>query len=86
MKWYEWVFDGMGTALISFISGFISYKVATKRISKQFQSAKNDSLQKQEMFIENGANESNVQDIIKQTQKAGDGADQIQCGGFKNGK
>lgn len=86
MEWYEWVFDGIGTTVIGAICSFIGYKAAVKKIGKQSQTAENDSKQKQEMVIENTDGEKNVQNTIKQNQKAGDRAEQIQCGGFRCGK
>ncbi len=86
MVWYEWVFDGIGTTIIAAICSFISYKAAVKQIGKQSQVAGNDSKQKQEMIIEGKGAEQDVQNTIKQTQKAGNQSEQIQCGGFKNGK
>lgn len=86
MEWYEWVFDGIGTTVIGAICSFIGYKAAVKKISKQSQTAGDDSKQKQEMLIENEDVETNVQSFIIQTQKAGNNAEQIQCGGFKSGK
>ena len=86
MEWYEWVFDGIGTAIIGFLSGLISYKAAVKKMSKQVQKAGNDSKQKQEMTIENTEEGKNVQRTIKQVQKAGNNATQVQTGRFENGK
>lgn len=86
MEWYEWVFDGIGTTIIAAICSFISYKAAVKKIGKQSQVAGDNSKQKQEMIIEGMEDERNVQNTINQTQKAGNYAEQIQCGGFKNGK
>ena len=86
MEWYEWVFDGIGTTLISAICSFIGYKAAVKKMSKQSQIAGDDSKQKQEMFVDGMEDDKNVQSTIKQTQKAGDRAEQFQCGGFHSGK
>lgn len=86
MEWYEWVFDGIGTTLVAAICSLISYKAAVKRIGKQSQIAGDDSKQKQELTIESGRGGRNVQSTIKQTQKAGNNAEQIQCGGFRNGE
>ena len=86
MEWYEWVFDGIGTMVIGAICSFIGYKAAIKKISKQSQTARNNSKQNQEMFIENMDGDKNVQSTINQTQKAGNNAEQFQCGGFRNGK
>ena len=86
MEWYEWVFDGIGTTIIGAICSFIGYKAAVKKISKQSQIARDDSKQKQAMFIDNTESDGNMQSTIKQTQKAGDRAEQIQCGGLHSGK
>ena len=86
MEWYEWVFDGIGTTIIGAICSFIGYKAAVKKIGQQSQRAGDDAKQKQEMIVENVEGEKNVQSSIKQTQKAGNNAEQIQCGGFKGGK
>lgn len=86
MEWYEWVFDGIGTTVIGAICSFIGYKAAIKKISKQSQIAKDDATQKQEMIIENTDGDKNVQSTINQTQRAGNNAEQIQCGGFRSGK
>lgn len=86
MEWYEWVFDGVGTTVIAAICSFISYKAAVKQIGKQSQVAGDNSKQKQEMIIEGKGDKQDVQNNIKQTQKAGNHVEQIQCGGFKNGK
>ena len=53
---------------------------------KDEQIAGDDSKQKQEMFVDDTEGDRNVQSTIKQTQKAGDRAEQIQCGGFRSGK
>ena len=82
MEWYEWVFDGMGTTIIAAICSLISYKAAVKQIGKQSQVAGDNSKQKQEMIIEGKGDDQDVQNTIKQNQKAGNHAKQIQCGGY----
>ena len=86
MEWYGWVFDGIGTTIIAALCSFISYKAAVKQMGKQFQVAGDNSKQKQEMIIEGNGGGQDVQNTIKQTQKAGNYAEQIQCGGFQKGK
>lgn len=86
MEWYEWLFDGIGTTLIGAICSFIGYKAAIKKNSKQLQTAKDSSKQKQEMTIESLDENKNEQSTIKQFQKAGNTAEQIQSGGIKSGK
>lgn len=86
MEWYEWVFDGLGTTIVAAICSFISYKAAVKQIGKQSQVARDNAKQKQEMVIEGNEDEQDMRDTINQIQKAGNNAEQIQYGGFKNGK
>lgn len=86
MEWYEWVFDGIGTTIIGALCSFIGYRAAVKKMSKQSQIAGADSKQKQEMFVDDSEGAKNVQSTINQSQKAGDRAEQIQCGGFRRGK
>ena len=86
MEWYEWLFDGIGTALISAIFSLIAYNAAIKKIGKQSQNAGDGSNQKQEMLIENGDSNENVQNTIEQTQKAGKNSKQVQVGKINNGK
>lgn len=88
MEWYEWVFDGVGTAIIGLISGVVSYKAAVKKMSIQTQIAKEEATQKQEIVIDNSecTDKRDVQSSIKQMQKAGNKAEQVQIGRFMNGK
>lgn len=86
MNWYEWIFDGLGTTVIAAICSFLSYKAAVKQIGKQSQVAEDNSKQKQELIIEGNGDKQDVRNTINQTQKAGNHAEQIQCGGFQNGK
>lgn len=85
MEWYEWVFDGIGTAVISIICSFISYKAAVKKMAKQSQIAGDESRQKQEMVIEDSESNHDGQSSIKQIQRAGNNSEQVQCGGIKRG-
>ena len=87
MQWYEWIFDGVGTALIGLVSGVISYKAAVRKMSSQKQTARDDAIQKQETIIENtGETRNNEQRSISQSQKAGVNAKQTQIGRFINGE
>lgn len=86
MNWYEWLFDGLGTAVISAICGLISYKAAVKKASKQTQRAGDESKQEQKLTVTNREGEKGVQSTIRQKQKAGDNSEQVQCGEIKNGK
>ncbi len=86
MRWYEWVFDGIGTFLISAIFSFIAYKAAIKKIGEQSQIAGDGSNQKQKMVIEDSGKHENVQSTITQTQKAGKNSKQVQVGKINDGK
>lgn len=87
MKWYEWVFDGLGTAIIGALCSWISYKAAIKKLNgEQSQKAGDNARQTQEINIVSERSNENVQSTIRQTQDAGDNAEQIQRGGFKSGK
>ena len=88
----EWFFDGIGTELISLIIGAISggaigYKIGIKRAAVQKQVAGDDSEQIQEMKmgthnVRNSPSKSKT--TIKQSQKAGNNAVQVQVGGVGN--
>lgn len=86
MKWYEWIFDGIGTTVIGAICSFIGYKAAVKKMSNQSQIAGENSKQRQEVTIENIDGTNSVQSSISQTQEAGNNAEQFQSGGFKDGR
>ena len=86
MEWYEWVFDGVGTTIIGVICSFIGYKAAIKKMSNQTQKAGDDSRQKQEMFMEDTGDYKNVQNCIRQNQKAGKNSEQVQIGRINNEK
>lgn len=83
MEWYEWVFDGIGATVVAAICGFVGYKAVVKKIGEQSQTAGDNSKQKQKLVIDGEGDKQYVQNNIKQTQKAGDYAEQIQCGNFK---
>lgn len=92
----DWIFDGIGTEIISIIislivgsigGGAIGYKFGIKRNSKQKQVAGNDSKQRQELKIgvnDIGTVSSKNKSTIKQSQKAGDNAIQTQIGGIND--
>ena len=61
--WYEWVFDGIGTQIISIIISlliggaggyFIRYRIEQKNKSKQSQKARDNATQIQIGVINNG--------------------------------
>lgn len=97
----EWLFDGLGTELVSMIiglflgagaGGIAGYKIGiNKSVLKQHQKAGNDSKQKQigKSVVSASEDELNVESSnskIKQNQKAGNGAVQTQIGGISRGK
>ena len=90
--WIKWVFDGLGTAIISLIAGgvfggFVGYRIG-KRRSKvvQTQQAGSDSSQFQ---VGKSSSEADVnttekvdmKTVLHQSQKAGDNSKQTQIGG-----
>lgn len=92
----EWFFDGIGTEIIGIIvsllvgaigGGAVGYRIAIKRTTNQRQCAGNDSEQRQELQItkkENDVHLSKNKTSIKQIQKAGDNAVQVQIGGVND--
>lgn len=93
METIKWIFDGIGTELLSLVigaivGGVVGYKIAIKHTSQQKQVADDSSKQKQELHIDGqsriGNESSNIQSSIKQTQKAGKNANQSQVGGIKD--
>lgn len=88
----EWVFDGIGTELVSLIigaigGGAVGYKIGIKRTSVQKQVARDNALQTQEIKMEkNDVRNSPLKSktSIRQSQKAGNNADQLQVGGIDN--
>lgn len=76
----QWMFNGIGTEIISFIIGIFiggpaGYKFCIYK-SKQYQKAKNNAEQKQELNIKVSNSKSN----LKQVQKAGNESSQSQIG------
>lgn len=97
----EWLFDGLGTELVSMIiglflgasaGGIAGYKIGiNKSVLKQNQRAGTDSKQKQIGKSVVGASKDglNIQSSnskIKQSQKAGNETVQTQIGGINRGK
>lgn len=94
MENLQWIFDGVGTELLSLVIGAIGggiagYKLGVKRNGKQKQTAKSDAKQRQEMVmdgeLQNGG-QVKLQNGIRQTQKAGKNSEQIQTGRIRDGK
>lgn len=74
---YKWIFDGIGSSLITFFLGLVfggigGYKIGIS--SKQIQSAGQNAMQKQSF----NSNSSELYKNIKQSQTSGDNAIQIQ--------
>ena len=95
METIKWIFDGIGTEIISLIiglgvGGFAGYKIGIKHTSEQKQVADDSSKQRQELHIDEksqtGTDSSKIQSSIKQSQKAGKNAEQSQVGGIKDGR
>lgn len=96
MELLEWIFDGIGTEIVSIVGGLIigaigggavGYKIGIKQTLSQIQSAGNDSEQKQELQIGKngvGTNSSKSKTNLKQSQKAGNGSVQTQIGGIND--
>lgn len=82
-NWYEWIFSGIGTSVLTGLLGMVIGGIGGIQIGKhkskikQTQKAGKDSKQKQiGSKTINGNNKSNV----TQTQKAKDNAEQVQIG------
>ena len=94
MEILQWIFDGIGTELLSLviggiIGGFTGYKIGIKKNGKQTQKAKSGAKQRQEILISGESNvesDTGVQNRISQTQKAGKNSEQVQIGRIKDGK
>lgn len=84
---FQWIFSGIGVELLKIIisliiGGFAGYKIGVKKTINQSQIACDKASQVQKTMINNkGNNEKGKKDnSIKQKQKAGDNAQQIQTG------
>lgn len=91
--WYEWIFSGIGTTILSGIVGVIiggigGYQIGIHNKGKQWQKAGDDAKQQQEFRLQDKdiRGENKIRNTIRQTQKAGDRAEQTQVGGVRNGK
>lgn len=90
----EWIFDGIGTEIISLIvgavtGGAIGYKIGINNRSKQVQKAGDDTRQDQTVKMGNGdvaTDSAKISSSIKQVQKAGNHASQIQVGRIDDDK
>ncbi len=84
----KWIFDGIGTELLSLcagsiIGGIVGYKIGAKGASKQKQNAGTDAEQNQELEIDLEAAKNGARAKVNQVQKAKDGASQSQVGRIK---
>jgi len=94
MENLQWIFDGIGTEILSLAvgaiaSGLAGYKAGIKKSGKQIQKAKSDAKQKQELRVDTDASaggKTNVQSSIKQVQRAGKNSEQVQIGRINDGK
>lgn len=94
MEYIQWIFDGIGTELISLaigtiVGGFAGYKIGVKNKGKQIQKAKSGTKQRQEMIIDSNTTSGrafNVQNGITQTQKSGKDSEQVQIGRINDEK
>lgn len=81
--WYEWIFSGIGTSVLTgllglIIGGISGYQICKHKSKiKQFQKAGKDSKQKQ--FGSKNIAGNNNNEVI-QIQKAKDNAEQVQIG------
>lgn len=94
MEYLQWIFDGIGTELLSLAVGviggtFAGYRIGIKKGGKQTQKAKNGAKQRQELIVDDKVeigDKGNVQSGIKQAQKAGKNSEQVQIGRINDGK
>lgn len=95
MENLSWIFDGIGTELISLVvglaaGGIAGYKIGIKKSGLQKQKAKDRAKQKQvfDADSEGLASDDDVmlQQKVRQSQKAGHDAQQIQIGSARHGK
>ena len=94
MEKLQWIFDGIGTELLSLAIGVIGgglagYKIGVKKSGQQNQIAKGSAKQRQEMIIDGvskNEDRESVNEEINQTQNAGKNSEQVQIGRISNGK
>lgn len=87
--WYEWVFEGIGTELLSLVigivlGGLIGYKIGIRRNGFQKQVAEDETKQTQRItVVETNDINGGVNGNVRQVQKAGKKAEQTQIGKIK---
>ena len=94
MENLQWIFDGIGTEILSLTIGAIAgglagYKIGVNRSGKQKQTAKSGAKQRQEMIIDDKIHDESkkpVNNNMTQNQKAGKNSEQVQIGRNGNGK
>ena len=91
--WYEWIFSGIGTTILTGIGGMIiggisGYQIGIHSKGKQYQKAGAEAKQRQDLELQDECidGKNKIRNFVKQTQKAGNEAEQIQVGSVKNGK
>lgn len=94
-EWIKWVFDGIGTELLTGIIGLLvggvgGFALGRRTKSRQTQNAEDSAKQKQSFKIDNGDETIRTRkqetNTIVQKQKAGNNSEQIQTGCMKNGR
>lgn len=85
---FKWIFDGIGTELLSLcvgsiVGGVVGYKIGAKGISKQKQKSGTNAEQNQELEIDLETVKSGARAKVSQVQKAKDDASQSQVGRIK---
>ena len=91
----DWIFDGIGTEIISAVVGLIvggisGYKIGLRKTGKQKQIAGDNARQTQKIFVESDKVETNGKSTIKrntnvrQYQEAGNNSEQVQIGEIHN--
>ena len=94
MENVQWIFSGIGTELLSLVlgalcGGIIGYRIGVKKNSTQKQVAKNGSTQRQDVEIACNAKtnvNTDIEQNITQTQRAGNNSQQVQTGRMNNGQ
>ena len=91
--WYEWFFNGIGTELVSLVTGLVlgsifGYKTGIRHNSVQKQQADNGAKQTQRIDVDDrdidiGKKVGGVSGNLQQIQKAGKNAEQNQIGTIK---
>ena len=94
-EWIKWVFDGIGTELLTGIIGLLvggvgGFAIGRRTKSKQIQKSEDSSKQKQSFEIDNEdettSRRKQETSSIVQKQKAGNNSEQIQTGSVKHGR